>query len=283
MYSGIFLQGVIYMEIQLWRSILCPYQLAVRELTVKFEHMIEEHKKNDLYSPIEQVSGRVKSVTSILEKMQRKHIPMERMEEEVEDIAGIRIICQFEEDIDTVAALIQKRSDMQIKSEKNYLKHIKQSGYRSYHLIIYYTVETIEGPKTIQAEIQIRTMAMNFWATIEHSLQYKYKGNVPADLAGRLTEAANSVLKLDEEMSLVRSEVMDAQKSMLHQSNLVADILNNIENLYYYANRRETGKILEEFYRVYEEKNPQKLESFYKELDFIAEGCRAQALTYEDI
>ena len=68
MYSGIFLQGVIYMEIQLWRSILCPYQLAVRELTVKFEHMIEEHKKNDLYSPIEQVSGRVKSVTSILEK-----------------------------------------------------------------------------------------------------------------------------------------------------------------------------------------------------------------------
>ena len=114
-------------------------------------------------------------------------------------------------------------------------------------------------------------------------MQYKYKGNVPADLAGRLTEAANSVLKLDEEMSLVRSEVMDAQKSMLHQSNLVADILNNIENLYYYANRRETGKILEEFYRVYEEKNPQKLESFYKELDFIAEGCRAQALTYEDI
>ena len=90
-----------------------------------------EHRENDLYSPIEQVSGRVKSVSSILEKMQRKHIPMERMEEEVEDIAGIRIICQFEEDIETVASLIQNRSDMTIKSEKNYLKHIKQSGYRS--------------------------------------------------------------------------------------------------------------------------------------------------------
>ena len=86
--------------------------------------------------PIEQVEGRVKSVSSILEKMQRKHIPMERMEEELEDIAGVRIICQFEEDIETVASLIQKRSDMVIKSEKNYLKHIKQSGYRSYHLII---------------------------------------------------------------------------------------------------------------------------------------------------
>ena len=75
------------MEIQLWRSILCPYELAVKELVLKFEHIITEHRENDLYSPIEQVSGRVKSVSSILEKMQRKHIPMERMEEEVEDIA----------------------------------------------------------------------------------------------------------------------------------------------------------------------------------------------------
>ena len=137
------------MEIQLWRSILCPYELAVKELTVKFQHIIEEHRENDRYSPIEQVSGRVKSVTSILEKMQRKQIPMERMEEEVEDIAGVRIICQFEEDIETVAALIQSRTDMTVKSEKNYLKHIKQSGYRSYHLIIYYTVETLDGPKRL--------------------------------------------------------------------------------------------------------------------------------------
>ena len=175
------------MEIQLWRSILCPYELAVRELIVKFEHIISEHRENDLYSPIEQVSGRVKSVSSILEKMQRKHIPMERMEEEVEDIAGIRIICQFEEDIETVASLIQNRSDMTIKSEKNYLKHVKQSGYRSLHLIIYYTVETLNGPRKLQAEIQIRTMAMDFWATIEHSLQYKYKGDMPPHVAERLT------------------------------------------------------------------------------------------------
>ena len=92
----------VKMEIQLWRSILCPYELAVRELEVKFNHIIDECKENDVYCPIEQVEGRVKSVSSILEKMQRKHIPMERMEEELEDIAGVRIICQFEEDIETV-------------------------------------------------------------------------------------------------------------------------------------------------------------------------------------
>ncbi|HIR25973.1 MAG TPA: GTP pyrophosphokinase family protein, partial [Candidatus Egerieimonas faecigallinarum] len=167
------------MEIQLWHNILNPYELAVRELVAKFNHLIKEHRDRDLYSPIEQVTGRVKSISSILEKMQRKGIPMERMEEEVEDIAGLRIICQFVEDIEKVAEIISKRSDMEIKSVKDYIRNMKESGYRSYHLIIYYTVETMDGPKKLQAEIQIRTMAMNFWATIEHSLQYKYKTNIP--------------------------------------------------------------------------------------------------------
>ena len=265
------------MEIQLWRSILCPYELAVRELIVKFEHIISEHRENDLYSPIEQVSGRVKSVSSILEKMQRKHIPMERMEEEVEDIAGIRIICQFEEDIETVASLIQNRSDMTIKSEKNYLKHVKQSGYRSLHLIIYYTVETLNGPRKLQAEIQIRTMAMDFWATIEHSLQYKYKGDMPPHVAERLTNAADAIILLDQEMSSVRDEIMDAQNSSQMQSNLVKDILNNIENLYRVSSEREITKIQTEFLRVFHTKDLKQLERFHRQLDIIAEGYRAQA------
>ena len=266
------------MEIQLWRSILCPYELAVRELIVKFEHIISEHRENDLYSPIEQVSGRVKSVSSILEKMQRKHIPMERMEEEVEDMAGIRIICQFEEDIETVASLIQNRSDMTIKSEKNYLKHVKQSGYRSLHLIIYYTVETLNGPRKLQAEIQIRTMAMDFWATIEHSLQYKYKGDMPPHVAERLTNAADAIILLDQEMSSVRDEIMDAQNSSQMQSNLVKDILNNIENLYRVSSEREITKIQTEFLRVFHTKDLKQLERFHRQLDIIAEGYRAQAV-----
>ena len=270
------------MEIQLWRSILCPYELAVKELIVKFEHIISEHRENDLYSPIEQVSGRVKSVASILEKMQRKHIPMERMEEEVEDIAGIRIICQFEEDIETVASLIQNRSDITIKSEKNYLKHVKQSGYRSLHLIIYYTVETLNGPRKLQAEIQIRTMAMDFWATIEHTLQYKYKGDMPPHVAERLTNAADAIILLDQEMSSVRNEIMDAQNSSQMQSNLVKDILNNIENLYRVSSEREVIKIQTEFLRVFHTKDLKQLERFHRQLDIIAEGYRAQAV-YHDI
>lgn len=214
--------------------------------------------------------------------MQRKHIPMERMEEEVEDIAGIRIICQFEEDIETVASLIQNRSDITIKSEKNYLKHVKQSGYRSLHLIIYYTVETLNGPRKLQAEIQIRTMAMDFWATIEHSLQYKYKGDMPPHVAERLTNAADAIILLDQEMSSVRNEIMDAQNSSQMQSNLVKDILNNIENLYRVSSEREVIKIQTEFLRVFHTKDLKQLERFHRQLDIIAEGYRAQAV-YHDI
>ncbi len=264
------------MEIQLWRSLLDPYALAVKELIIKFEHIRQEHRDKDLYSPIEQVSGRVKSVSSILEKMQRKEIPPDRMEEEIEDIAGVRIICQFEEDIDTVAGLIRTRSDMQVKSEKDYLKHIKQSGYRSYHLIVYYTVETLDGPRRLQVEIQIRTMAMNFWATVEHSLQYKYKGDIPPHVTDRLSNAADAIISLDHEMSSVRSEIMDAQVSSQMQTNLVQDILNTIENLYRLSNPREVIKIQDEFLRIFRTKDIQQLQRFQKELDIIAEGYRAQ-------
>ena len=167
---------------------------------------------------------------------------------------------------------------MTVKSEKDYLTHIKQSGYRSFHMIVYYTVETIDGPKRLQVEIQIRTMAMNFWATIEHSLQYKYKGDMPEHVAERLSKAADAIISLDKEMSSVRTEIMDAQISSQMQSNLVKDILNNIENLYKLSNKREVMKIQDEFLRVYETKDIQQLQRFHRQLDIISEGYRAQSV-----
>ena len=139
------------MEIQLWRELLDPYQLAVDELTVKFHHIIEEHRNQGLYSPIESVDGRVKSIVSILDKMQRKNVSMNDIEKKIEDLAGIRIICQFVEDIDRVVNLIKNRTDMKVKCEKDYVSHMKTSGYRSYHMIILYTVNTIHGPKELSA------------------------------------------------------------------------------------------------------------------------------------
>lgn len=266
------------MEIQLWRNILDPYVLAVDELIVKFNHIINEFRNSGEYSPIEQVDGRVKKISSILEKAQKKKIDLADIEDQIEDIAGIRIICQFVEDIDKVVELIRNRDDMEIKSEKDYIKKQKPSGYRSFHLIIYYKVETLKGPKVIQAEIQIRTLAMNFWATIEHSLQYKYKQNMPQHIKMRLLNAADAIIVLDQEMSVVRSEIMDAQNSFNMKANIVADILTNIQNLYHVANKREVIKIQDEFYRIYKSGDIDQLERFNKELDIISEGYRAQSL-----
>ncbi len=266
------------MEIQLWRELLSPYQMAVDELTVKFRHVREEHQTLGLYSPIEEVTGRLKSITSIMEKMDRKHISMTSLEKEMEDLAGIRIICQFVEDIDRVIELIKERSDMRVKSEKDYLRNGKPSGYRSYHMIIYYTVNTLKGPKEIHVEIQIRTLAMNFWATVEHSLQYKYKENIPEYIGQKLLNAAEAIRILDQMMSEVRDEIMDAQTSHSQKEALVKDILNNIQNLYRVANKAAVKKIQDEFYKVYLMDDLVQLRHFAAQLDVISEGHRTQSL-----
>lgn len=264
------------MEIQLWKEILTPYDLAVKEILVKFNHIITEYKSRDLYSPIEAVNGRVKSISSILEKCRKKNIPLEMVTEKVEDIAGIRIMCQFVEDIYNVVEIIKKRKDMVIVQEKDYINNAKPSGYRSYHLIVKYDVETMEGSKTIFVEIQIRTLAMNFWATIEHSLQYKYRRNIPDRIRERLNASAEAILKLDQEMSSIHDEIMDAQSSYIIHANIVSDILNNIQNLYKIANKKEVVKIQDEFFEIYKKNNLAELRSFARQLDIMAEGYRAQ-------
>jgi len=265
-------------EIQLWREILSPYVLAVEELVVKFNHIISEYRNEGEYSPIEQVNGRVKTISSILEKAQKKGVSLDDIEEQIEDIAGIRIICQFVEDIYKVAEIIKKRTDMTVKCEKDYINNYKESGYRSYHIIIYYNVETQRGRKELQAEIQIRTLAMNFWATIEHSLQYKYKKNIPMHIRERLSTAADAIKTLDQEMSIIRDEIMEAQNSFKIKANVVNDILNNIQNLYKVANKNEVVQIQDEFFKIYQSGDIEQLERFNKELDSIAEGYRAQSL-----
>lgn len=265
------------MELQLWKEILNPYDLAVEELELKFNHMIKEYKQKGLYSPIEQVTGRLKSISSIISKAQKKGVDMNKIQDEIEDIAGIRLICQFTNDIYSVVELIRNRSDMKVKSEKDYIVNMKPSGYRSYHIIVLYRVETINGTKEIPVEIQIRTLGMNFWAIIEHSLQYKYQENIPEQIRDRLTAASKAIITLDNEMASIHNEVIDAQNFYLVKANVVSDILGNIQNLYKVANKREIIKIQDEFYALYKEGDIGKLERFNKQLDIVAEGYKAQS------
>jgi len=137
-------------------------------------------------------------------------------------------MCQFVDDISTVTQLIRQRDDMKVIEEKDYITNSKPSGYRSHHMIIEYPVETVQGRKIVVAEIQIRTLAMNFWASIEHSLNYKYKGEFPDEIKDRLQNAAEAAFRLDEEMSQIRSEIQEAQAYFNEYKDDLA-ILNNSE------------------------------------------------------
>jgi len=194
-----------------WDLFLAPYKQAVEELKVKLKGMRAQFEMQGLHSPIEFVTGRVKPIASILDKAQKKNIPLDQLEEKMQDIAGIRMMCQFVDDIKTVVELLRRRKDFEIVEERDYITQKKESGYRSYHVVIRYPVQTIDGEKNILAEIQIRTLAMNFWATIEHSLNYKYSGRFPEDIKARLQRAAEAAYLLDEEMSKIRFEIQEAQ------------------------------------------------------------------------
>lgn len=194
-----------------WDLFLAPYKQAVDELKVKLKGMRGQFEMNSNHSPIEFVTGRVKPIASILDKANQKGIPLDQLESEMQDIAGLRMMCQFVDDIKRVVELLRLRNDFEIVEERDYISHKKASGYRSYHVVIAYPVQTIEGEKKILAEIQIRTLAMNFWATVEHSLNYKYKGVFPEDLKMRLQRAAEAAFRLDEEMSSIKGEIQEAQ------------------------------------------------------------------------
>ncbi|WP_404334045.1 GTP pyrophosphokinase family protein [Planococcus rifietoensis] len=197
-----------------WNRFLAPYKQAVDEMKVKFKGMRKQFETNNTNSPIEFVTGRVKPLASIYDKTLEKGLlfePSEELARNLQDIAGLRMMCQFVGDIETVVELLRQRNDLRIVEEKDYISHEKQSGYRSYHVIVEYPVQTINGEQLILAEIQIRTLAMNFWASIEHSLNYKYKGVFPEEIKLRLQRAAEAAFQLDEEMTQIRDEIQEAQ------------------------------------------------------------------------
>lgn len=240
------------MDVFSWKDFLISYEFAVEELKIKFKNIRNELKDHDSYSPIEFVTGRVKKISSIIEKANRLDVPLtkEDIETKIEDIAGIRIMCQFVDDIYTVADLIKSRSDMKVAYEKDYIKNSKKSGYRSYHIVVEYPVQTVTGVKNILAEIQIRTLAMNFWATIEHSLKYKYDQLLPDELSQKLRNAADSAFMLDNEMSEIRDEIVGAQIAFEVKSGSVKDIMSSISYLYMAGYSDEASSYIKKFDKI---------------------------------
>ena len=194
-----------------WQLFLAPYEQAVDELKLKLKNLRKEFRIEHRRAPIEFVTGRVKTRESILEKMEVRKIAPEDVLVGVQDIAGVRIMCQFVEDIYEVANILKNRQDFKVLLIRDYIQNRKPSGYRSYHMVLEYPVQLASGEvKQLIVEVQIRTLAMNFWATIEHSLNYKYQGEYAEEILERLERASEAAFRLDEEMSEIRDEIREA-------------------------------------------------------------------------
>ncbi|MEX0380983.1 GTP pyrophosphokinase family protein [Leuconostoc sp. MS02] len=188
-----------------WNRFFVPYKQTVTELKIKLRGLRDQFEKDGKDSPIEFVTGRVKTQESIEEKIVRRHLDETRLSLDLQDIAGVRIMTKYVEDVYTVVELLRDRTDFQILEERDYVMNAKPSGYRSYHIVIEYPVQMYSGERKVLAEIQVRTIAMNVWATIEHDLRYKHGDELPAPIAEQLTILADKNFEWDQRVSEIRA------------------------------------------------------------------------------
>lgn len=183
-------------------TMMAYYQCAIMEVETKFKVLSEQYSLEYDRNPIESIKTRVKSMESLLKKIRRKNIPLtiDAIEENIQDIAGVRVICAFQDDIYKLAKCFLDQDDVILIQKKDYIANPKPSGYRSLHLIVKTPIFLKEGKKMITVEVQLRTIAMDFWASLEHKIYYKFEGNAPEYISRDLRECADMVSTLDEKM-----------------------------------------------------------------------------------
>ncbi|MEK4508631.1 MULTISPECIES: GTP pyrophosphokinase [Paenibacillus] len=193
-----------------WRKLPTLYQLALDELKNKIKLIQTEWKIHNGYSPIEHIKTRIKEPKSILDKLERKGLEMtvDNMVNKIHDIAGMRIVFSFVKDIYSLLDHLRKREDLTILEIKDYIENPKPNGYQSLHLIVAVPLTLFEGQRWMKIEIQMRTLAMDFWASMEHILFYKFEKQVPPHIVKELTEAALAADALDKKMHGLRKEIM---------------------------------------------------------------------------
>lgn len=205
------LSGDVSRQLEEIKKMPALYRLALNELENKIETLKTEWKMRDGYSPIEHIKCRVKEPASILAKLKRKghELSFENMERHIHDIAGMRIVCAFVKDIYRLADHFHSREDIRVLEVKDYIAHPKPNGYQSLHVIVAVPLITLEGTRWIKAEIQMRTLAMDFWASMEHILYYKYDKQLPSHVAEELKSAARAADELDKRMLRLRKEILE--------------------------------------------------------------------------
>ena len=192
-----------------YRKIKLLYRSTLKEIGTKLEILNDEFKLVHQYNPIEHIESRLKTDESITRKLIRKgkEITVENIQKYIDDIAGVRVICSFTPDIYRIVDMISSQDDIEVLKTKDYMLNPKVNGYRSYHLIVRVPIFLSDRVVPTKVEIQIRTVAMDFWASLEHKIYYKYEGNTPEYIKKELRECADLVTFLDSKMLAINEEV----------------------------------------------------------------------------
>ena len=202
-----------------YKRLTLMYTAALTQLEAKMETINEEFKTLHKYNPIEHISSRIKSKENIYKKLNKKGLAptYENLVKTINDVAGLRIICSFIPDIYKIVEMLENMQDINVLKKKDYVTTPKESGYSSYHLIVSVPVSLSVGTIDVKVEIQIRTMAMDFWASLEHKINYKYDKNVPKSVKKELRDCAKMTQKLDKRMSNLGKSLMEDEKQIIKE------------------------------------------------------------------
>ncbi len=201
-------------DIDSWETLMFLYNSALKEVATKIEILNDEFVHVHKYNPIEYIKSRIKTPESIVKKLKRhdKEISVENMINHINDVAGIRIVCSFTSDIYRIAEMIGKQNDLTVISVKDYINNPKQSGYMSFHMLVSVPIFLSDRVVDTKVEIQIRTIGMDFWASLEHKIYYKFEGNAPAHISRELRDCATIVSMMDAKMLQLNEEIIKAKK-----------------------------------------------------------------------
>lgn len=192
-----------------WKNGLLVYKFALDEIDTKLSILSEEFEFIHNHNPMEHVKSRLKEPNSIMDKLKRKglEVTLSNAREHVRDIAGVRVTCSFVADIYKVYHMLSKQDDIKVIEVKDYIKYPKPNGYRSFHLIVEVPVFLANSTERVPVEIQIRTIAMDTWASLEHKIFYKYDQEIPEEIKDELKQAADTVRALDDKMENINTRV----------------------------------------------------------------------------
>lgn len=208
-------------DIDSWESLMFLYNSALKEVTTKLEILNDEFVHIHKYNPIEYIKSRIKSPESIVKKLKRHglEINVDNMINNINDIAGVRIVCSFTSDIYQIAEVIGKQNDLTVIYVKDYIRNPKASGYKSFHMLVSVPIFLGEEVIDTKVEVQIRTIAMDFWASLEHKIYYKFEGHAPEYISQELRDCAKIVSELDLKMLQLNEEIIKAKKLQEEETN----------------------------------------------------------------